>query len=127
MGVNQGGVASGFLFRKYISDLKTYLDYRVGVCIDIDVIAHLLWADDLIMFSGTASGLQKQWNGLYKFCANNHMIVNEAKSKVMCFGKQSQFNVSFNDKEIEQVWRYKYLGNIIRRIDKPTQDIFVDD
>ena len=48
------------------------------------------------------------------------MIVNEAKSKVMCFGKQSQFNVSFNDKEIEQVRRYKYLGNIIRRIDKPT-------
>ena len=26
MGVNQGGVASGFLFRKYMSDLKQYLD-----------------------------------------------------------------------------------------------------
>ena len=126
MGVNQGGVASGFLFRKYMSDLKTYLDYRVGVCIDNNVVAHLLWADDLILFSDTASGLQKQLNGLYKFCANNRMIVNEAKSKVMCFGKQSQFNVSFNDKEIEQVGRYKYLGNIIRRIDKPTQDIFAD-
>ena len=44
----------------------------------------------------------------------------------MCYGKQSQFNVSFSDKEIEKVGRYKYLGNIIRRIDKPTQDIFVD-
>ena len=38
--------------------------------------------------------------------------------------KLAQFNVSFNDKEIEQVGRYKYLGNIIRRIDKPTHDSF---
>ena len=42
--------------------------------------------------------------------------------EVMCFGKQAQFNVSFNDKEIEHVERYKYLGNIICRKDKPTQD-----
>ena len=126
MGVNQGGVASGFLFRKYMSDLKTYLDGRVGVCIDNNAVAHLLWVDDLILFSDTASGLQKQLNGLYTFCANNRMIVNEAKFKVMCFGKQSQFNVSFNHKEIEQVGRYEYLGIIIRRIDKPTQDIFAD-
>ena len=84
------GVASGFLFRKYMSDLKTYLDYRVGVCIDKNVVARLLWADDSILFSDTGSSLQKQFNGLHKFCANNHMIVNEAKSKLMCFGKQSQ-------------------------------------
>ena len=81
MGVNQGGVASGFLFRIYMSDLKTYLDYRVGVCIDNDVVAHRLWVDDLIMFLDTASGLQKQLNALYKFCANNRMIVSEAKFK----------------------------------------------
>ena len=46
------------------------------------------------------------------------MIVNEAKSKVMCFDKQPQFCVSFNHKEIEQVDRYKYIGNIIRRVDR---------
>ena len=93
--------------------------------------ASALWVEfafcwDIILFSDTASGLQKQLNGLYTFCANNRMIVNETKSKVMCFGTQSQFNISFNDKDIEQVGRYKYLGNIIRRIDKPTQDIFAD-
>ena len=74
-------MASGFLlFLKYMSDLKTYLDYRVGVCIDNNVVAQILWVDDLILLSDTASGLQKQLNGLYKFCANNRMIVNEAKS-----------------------------------------------
>ena len=88
------GVASGFLFRKYMSDLKSYLDYRVGVCIDSDVLAHLFWADDLILFSDTASGLQKQLNGLHNFCAQHRVIVNEVKSKVVCFGKPDHFNVS---------------------------------
>ena len=126
MGVNQGGVASGFLFQKYMSDLKQYLDCNVGVCISKTILVHLLWADDLILFSDTPNGLQRQLNGLYTFCANNHMIVNEAKSKVMYFGKQPQFCVSFNHKEIEQVDRYKYLSNIIRRVDRHQQDIFAD-
>ena len=34
--------------------------------------------------------------------------------------------LSFSDKDIEQVGRDKYLGYIIRRIDKPTQDILAD-
>ena len=68
MGVNQGGVASVILFRKYMSDFKTYLDYRVGVCIDNNVVTHFLWVDDLILFSDTASGPQKQLNGLYILC-----------------------------------------------------------
>ena len=40
------------------------------------ISVHLLWVDDLILFSNTPNGLQRQLNGLYTFCANNHMIVN---------------------------------------------------
>ena len=32
MGVNQGGFASGFLFRKNMSDLGTFLDSEYGIC-----------------------------------------------------------------------------------------------
>ena len=32
--------------------------------------------------------------------------------------------VSFNHKEIEQVVKYQYLGNIIRRVDRHQQDMF---
>ena len=46
--VNQGGVASGFLFRKYMADLGTYLKTNNGICLGEHVICHLLWADDLI-------------------------------------------------------------------------------
>ena len=33
MGVNQGGVASGLLFRKYMADLDMFLNTEFGVCI----------------------------------------------------------------------------------------------
>ena len=56
-----------------------YLSKEVGVCISKDIVVHLLWADDLILFSDSVEGLQKQLDGLYKYSANNHMIVNETK------------------------------------------------
>ena len=68
MGVNQGGVASGLLFRKYMADLNALLNTEFGVCIGEMIIAHILWADDLILMSDTPEGLQHQVNGLFKFC-----------------------------------------------------------
>ena len=84
-GVNQGGAASGILFRKYLQDLDEYLKKDAGVCIGETLVAHLLWADDLVLFSNTEKGIQKQLNGLKRFCARKKMIVNEAKTKLMIF------------------------------------------
>ena len=47
MGVNQGGVASGLLFRKYMADLDMFLNTECGVCIGEMIIAHILWAADV--------------------------------------------------------------------------------
>ena len=33
MGVNQGGIVSGFLFRKYMADLRAYLSREYGAAI----------------------------------------------------------------------------------------------
>ena len=88
LGVNQGGNASPTLFRKYLSDLGDYLSKHVGICISEEIIAHLLWADDLVLLSDSAKGLQKQLDGLLQFCAKNLMIVNETKTKVMIFGER---------------------------------------
>ena len=49
LGVNQGGVASGLLFRKYLSDLNEYLKTKLGICVVEIIIMQLLWADDLIL------------------------------------------------------------------------------
>ena len=126
LGVNQGGISSGLMFRKYMSDLSTYLSKEVGIVISNEIIAHILWADDLILFSDSPTGLQKQLNGLLKFCSNNKIIVNETKTKTMCFGTDEPFNVYFNGKLIEQVHQYKYLGVLVRSVNRLNQDIFAD-
>ena len=78
-----------------MSDLSTYLSSEVGIAISNEIIAHILWGDDLILYSDTPSGLQKQLNGLLKFCSNNKIIVNEIKTKSMCFGTNGNLNVFF--------------------------------
>ena len=122
LGINQGGVASGLLFRKYIADLDSYLSLEYGVCIGDEIVAHLLWADDLILFSDTFHGLQKQLHRLKQFCYNNHMIVNEMNTKVMVFGNPKRSKIFFNQKCIEEVKNCKYLGNIISSTRLPNQD-----
>ena len=111
------------MFRKYMFDLSTYLSSEAGITISNEVIAHILWDDDLILFSDTPSGLQKQLKGLLKFCSNNKIIVNEIKTKSMCFGTNENLNVFFNGKPIQQVTQYKYLGVIVRSVNKVGQDV----
>ena len=124
IGVNQGGNASGFLFRKYISDLGDFLHKQVGICMGDTILSHLLWADDLILFSDSLSGIQKQLDGLYGFCSKNRMIVNELKTKIMVFGRGSKGNITFNGKLLDWVEKYKYLGNIINSVKQMNGDIF---
>ena len=52
-GVNQGGNASGLLFRRYLADLLEYLNTAFGICCENKVICHLLgwWFDSYIGFS----------------------------------------------------------------------------
>ena len=124
LGVNQGGVASGLLFRKYLADMGNYLESEFGVCIGEVIIMHLLWADDLILIADSEIGLQRQLNGLQNFCRKNLTAVNEIKTKCMTFGKIKNTHVTFNNKTIEQVDQYKYLGNIIKSIRTLNQNIF---
>ena len=56
---HQGGVCSGLLFRKYVADLEQYLMSEMGISIGETITGHLPWADDLILFSDTITGLQK--------------------------------------------------------------------
>ena len=71
LGVNQGGVASGLLFRKYLSDLNEYLNSKFGICVGEVIIMHILWADDLILITDEENGMQRHLDGLLEFCRKN--------------------------------------------------------
>jgi len=127
VGVNQGGVISPLLFRKYLSDIDSYLKKQCGIVInDEDTLVHLLWADDLVLMSNTPRGMNILLGSIEKFCADNLMIVNEAKTKIMTFGKPKHNVYHLNGKEIGVVDKYKYLGNVISSTKTSTGDIFRD-
>ena len=93
IGVNQGGVASGFLFRKYLSDLDKYLNTHFGICAGDMIVAHILWADDLVLMADSTDGMQVQLNNLSKYCSKNLLSVNEIKTKCMVIGHHEKLNL----------------------------------
>ena len=89
-----------------------------AVCAGDLIIPHLLWADDLVLFSESHNGLQRQLNGLQRFCENNLMIVNNLKTKAMLFGKTHEVTLTYNGNAVDVMRSYKYLGNVIHSIQK---------
>ena len=120
-----GGAASGILLRKYLQDLDEYLKKDARVCI----VKHMLriYFGPMILYYAQIQKkrIPKQLNGLKRLCASNTMTVNETKTKLMifCF-KIITGEIMFNDKRIELVSEYKYLGNIIRSTETTAQDMF---
>ena len=126
IGVIQGGNCSPILFRKYLYDLKDYLDECTGICFSTEILLHMLWADDLCMVSCTQANAQHQLDGLSKFCSPNQMIGNETKTKYIVFGKTNDFSLVLNGKAINRVTSDKCLGNIINSMCQPNGNIFTE-
>ena len=117
-GVLQGGIVSPKLFNLYLSDMNEYFDQASGVTIDETTFTHLLYADDLVLVSETAKGLQTLLNNLESYCRKWHLIINSQKSKAMIFQPKRNKNVnkmkfSIEGNDIEIVNSYKYLGHVL--------------
>jgi len=117
-GVLQGGIVSPKLFNLYLSDMGEYLDETCGVFVNGTTFTHLLYADDLVLVSETENGMQTLLNNVEAYCRKWHLIINSQKSKVMMFHKTQNknphsINFSIDNKELEMVSSYKYLGHVL--------------
>ena len=121
--MNQGEVASGFLFRRYLSDLNIWtltLEF-------VPVILSLpTFCGPMTWYLWLTVQMQVQLNNLSKYCSKNLLSVNEIKTKCMVIGHHEKLNLKFNGKGIEEVENYKYLGNILRLMGRVTEDVFRD-
>ena len=106
-GTNQGGPFSLNMFRYMLNDLKDFLDDKCGIVVNNNILVHMLWADDLVLLSDSASGLQKQLDGLLEFCSKYQMIVYELKTKVMIYSKPTEDNFKFHGKSLDINSEYK--------------------
>ena len=56
----KGGMLSHKLFTEFLQDISKSFDQGEGIPVDTLLIVYLLFADDLVLFSDSAKGLQKQ-------------------------------------------------------------------
>ena len=109
---------SGTLFNLYVSDLPQFLNSSSSTDILLDdserPINCLLYADDLVIFSRSANGLQTLLNKLESYCEKTELTVNLDKTKVMIFnncGKPlNDYSFKYGVNKLNNVKSYNYLG-----------------
>ena len=85
-GVRQGRVLSPYLFAVYLNELSIQLgSARVGCSVRNMVVNHLLFADDICVFSPSISGLQCLLNIYGDYAAEHEIIFNCKKTTGVLF------------------------------------------
>jgi hypothetical protein len=113
-GLMQGEVLSPVLFSLYLNDLE--LAFVESNCKPVEVkslsLFLLMYADDLVLLSESAAGLQTQIDSLYTYCNQWGLEVNTEKTKILVFRKAGRVKHSFfyNDIKLDNVDKFAYLG-----------------
>ena len=110
---------SPLLFNIFISKLPESLDVNNSEPLHVDeteTLNSVIWADDLLMLSESEQSLNNMLKNLEKYTKNNLLEVNLEKTKCMIFNKTGRLirrNFWFENKKVDVVREYKYLGFLI--------------
>ena len=112
----QGEVLSPTLFSFYVNDFER--EFIASNCLPYELgqlnLFLLLYADDMILFSETVTGLQNQLNKLSECAASLDLTVNIKKTKNVIF--RNSYRIKDNEKfyfdncELDIVDSFNYLG-----------------
>jgi hypothetical protein len=114
VGIRQGDNLSPNLFKIILNDLPYTLEESEvdPVSLNGNHITCLMYADDLVLFSESAEGLQNSINKTVNYCYEHGLEVNISKTKTMQVNKRTNTFHEFKigEEKIENVNHYKYLG-----------------
>ena len=106
---------SNLLFLFFVNDLENSISTdNDGIEVYDIFIRLLMYADDMVIFSDSESGLQEALNNLKFYCNKWGISVNTKKTKVVVF-KKGSFSANsgqwvYGDHILEVVPYFKYLG-----------------
>ena len=118
--VKQGCVLSPILFNLYIDKICNIFDESCDpVTTNNRDLNCLLWADDLLLVSRSANGLQNCIDKMYNFYSELGLEINIKKTKIIIFNKrgisfENKFNFNLNRAKLEITNQYQYLGIKLR-------------
>ena len=114
LGLKQGCPLSPMLFNLYIDDMKNIFDKECDpVILQNEDLYHFLYADDLVLVSTSASGLQRSLHKLSDYADSKCLTVSIKKSKTMTFnlaGRLIKNKFFIKGKLLEPVNSFCYLG-----------------
>ena len=101
----------------YINDLSGSLSkLPIGCCSGENVINHLMYADDIVLLSPSAKGMQRLLDQAYAHGCEYDLLFNSQKSQLMIFDTMKlgyDGNVILGEAPLTPTNSYKYLGHII--------------
>ena len=116
-GVQQGDILSPRLFNIFINDIPLLFDETCEPPkLGNESINCLMYADDLVILSESAIGIQNCLDRLKQYTVEWGLEINRNKTKVMIFqkcGKRMKHDFKFGNLNIETTDKYKYLGTTI--------------
>ena len=119
IGLKQGCNLSPILFNIFINDFVTTLNEYQSDAPSLGNIKIncLLYADDLILFSESAEGLQASLDQLHTFTKKWNLSINPRKTKCMIVEKSKRSKIqptfSIGDSRLENCESYTYLGHTV--------------
>ncbi|KAF7344870.1 RNA-directed DNA polymerase from mobile element jockey [Mycena venus] len=124
IGLLTGDPASPVLWNLFMADLVMLDDPDNPILSNIR-IAILAQADDILLISLSAAGLQRRLNALGTWCSKNFIVVNKIKTIIMIFGPAPtsglQFHLGANTLAIKV--EEKYVG---MNFNTSTRNMFAD-
>ena len=73
-----------------------------------------MYADDTLLFATSKRQLQHSLNMYERYCRQWKLQVNVDKTKILIFGRKRRQTFTLNNKQVEVIDKFKYLGVIFK-------------
>ena len=135
VGLRQGCVMSPWLFNLFMDGVMKEVREKAG---EIGAslwdarrncewnVEWLMFADDTVLVGDSEQKLQKLVKEFGSVCKRRKLVVNVGKSKVMRIGRgqnENEMNVSLNNRRMEEVECYRYLGVDVSHDGKMNEEV----